>query len=88
MDQLAIVKKQVKKVDRLVTIKKDQERRRTLGRYKKGKHARIGHIGKTVVFETNDKKILTFSKMQRTVKGRWTSHARVGEKPKSQFLGP
>lgn len=31
----------------------------------------IGHIGKTVVFETSDRKILNFTKMQRTVKGRW-----------------
>lgn len=48
----------------------------------------IGHIGKTVVFETSDAKILTFKKMQRTVKGRWASHSRVGIKPKKQFLGP
>lgn len=48
----------------------------------------IGHIGKTVVFETSDAKILTFKKMQRTVKGRWASHSRVGKKPKKQFLGP
>ena len=48
----------------------------------------IGHIGESVVFETSDKKILTFKKMQRTVKGRWASHARVGKKPKKQFLGP
>ena len=48
----------------------------------------IGHIGKTGVFETSDAKILNFKKMQRTVKGRWASHSRVGKKPKKQFLGP
>ena len=48
----------------------------------------IGHIGKTVVFETSDAKILNFKKMQRTVKGRWASHSRVGKKQKKQFLGP
>lgn len=48
----------------------------------------IGHIGKTVVFETSDAKILNFKKMQRIVKGRWASHSRVGKKPKKQFLGP
>lgn len=48
----------------------------------------IGHIGKTVVFETSDAKILNFKKMQRTVKGRWASHSRIGKKPKKQFLGP
>ena len=50
--------------------------------------ATIGHIGKKVVFETSDVKILNFTKMQRTVKGRWASHTRIGEKPKKQFLGP
>lgn len=50
--------------------------------------ATIGHIGKKVVFETSDKKILNFSKMQRTVKGQWAFHPRVGKKPKKQFLGP
>lgn len=48
----------------------------------------IGHIGQTVVFETSDQKILNFTKMQRTVKGRWASHSRIGKKPKKQFLGP
>ena len=48
----------------------------------------IGHIGKTVVFETSGRKILNFTKMQRTVKGRWASHSRIGKKPKKQFLGP
>lgn len=48
----------------------------------------IGHIGKTVIFETSDRKILNFTKMQRTVKGRWASHSRIGKKPKKQFLGP
>lgn len=48
----------------------------------------IGHIGRTVVFETSDRKILNFTKMQRTVKGRWASHPRIGKKPKKQFLGP
>ena len=48
----------------------------------------IGHIGKTVVFENSDRKILNFTKMQRTVKGRWASHSRIGKKPKKQFLGP
>lgn len=48
----------------------------------------IGHIGKSVVFETSDRKILNFTKMQRIVKGRWASHSRLGKKPKKQFLGP
>ena len=47
----------------------------------------IGHIGKTVVFETSDAKILNFKTMQRTVKGRWASHFCINQKPKKQFLG-
>ena len=50
--------------------------------------ASIGHIRKKIVFETSDAKIFNFSKMQRTVKGRWASHSRVGKKPRKQFLGP
>lgn len=50
--------------------------------------ATIGHIGKRVVFETSDAKILNFTKMQRTVKGRWAVHSRIGEKPKSSFWVP
>ncbi len=48
----------------------------------------IGNIGKKVIFETSDKKIFNFTRMQRTVKGRWASHTRVRKKPKKQFLGP
>lgn len=48
----------------------------------------IGNIGKAIVFETNDQRILNFTKFNRTVKGRWASHNRVGKKPKKQFLGP
>lgn len=50
--------------------------------------ASIGHIGKQIVFETSDERILNFTQMQRTVKGRWASHPRVGKKPRKQFLGP
>lgn len=48
----------------------------------------IGNIGKTIIFETSDKRILNFTNMSRTVKGRWASHPRIGKKPKRQFLGP
>lgn len=48
----------------------------------------IGCIGKTVIFETSDARILNFTKLNKTVKGRWGKHARIGKKPKKQFLGP
>lgn len=48
----------------------------------------VGNIGQSVVFETSDSRILTFRNFKRDVKGRWASHARTGEKPRKQFLGP
>lgn len=53
-----------------------------------GGKATIGNIGKTIVFEVNEEKILNFNRLTKTVKGRWASHPRVGKKPKKQFLGP
>ncbi len=49
---------------------------------------RIGSIGKTVVFCTSSDKILRFSKMDHTVKGRWATRPRFKKKPRRQFLGP
>lgn len=49
--------------------------------------AQIGNLGKLIVFEVNSKKVLTFSSMTKTVKGRWTTHDIIGNKPKSEFLG-
>lgn len=49
--------------------------------------AQIGNLGKLIVFEVNSKKVLTFNGMTQTVKGRWTTHDIIGNKPKSEFLG-
>lgn len=48
---------------------------------------KIGNLGKLIVFEVSSDKVLTFSKMSRTVKGRWTSHNIIAGKPQSEFLG-
>lgn len=48
----------------------------------------IGNLGKTITFEVSDKKVLTFTNLSWTVKGRWTQHNIVDSKPKSEFLGP
>lgn len=48
----------------------------------------IGTLGKQIVFETSDEKILTFGGMTREVSGRWTDHDVLGAKPKPEFLGP
>lgn len=49
--------------------------------------AQIGNLGKLIVFEVSSKKVLTFGKMTQSVKGRWTTHAVIGNKPVSEFLG-
>lgn len=47
----------------------------------------IGALG-DIAFEASVFKILTFDKLKRTGKGRWTEHNIIGEKPKLEFLGP
>lgn len=49
--------------------------------------AQIGNLGKLIVFEVSSDKVLTFKNMRQTVKGRWTTHAIIGNKPVSEFLG-
>lgn len=72
--------------------KKKGAKKKTVSTQKKLKPAsktgRIGSIGKTVVFCTSSKKILRFSKMDYTVKGRWATRPRFKKKPRRQFLGP
>ena len=48
----------------------------------------IGTLGKKIIFEVSANKVLTFSKLERTAAGNWESHARIGQKPKSEFTGP
>lgn len=50
--------------------------------------AQIGNLGKLIVFQVSSKKVLTFSRMQQTVRGRWTSHNSIKHKPVNEFLGP
>lgn len=47
----------------------------------------VGKYG-DIVFETNDKRILAFNKFSQNVSGRWSSHAVIGKKEKSEFNGP
>ena len=48
---------------------------------------KIGNLGKLITFSVSSKKILTFSTMNKTVKGRWTTHTLVSKKPRPEFLG-
>lgn len=47
---------------------------------------KVGAFG-DIIFETNDKKILTFSNFTQNISGRWATHDRIGLKPKQEFLG-
>jgi phage protein U len=47
----------------------------------------IGNYG-DIVFETNDKRILTFNDFTRSSGGRWAKHDIVMKKPVLEFLGP
>lgn len=47
----------------------------------------IGAFGK-IVFETSDKRILTFRDFTRDSSGRWSKHETIGKKPASEFNGP
>lgn len=50
--------------------------------------AQIGNLGKLITFEVSSRKVLTFGKMTQSVKGRWTTHEIIGNKPVPEFLGP
>ena len=50
--------------------------------------AQVGNLGKLIVFEVSNDKVLTFKNMNRTVSGRWTTHEPVSSKPVPEFLGP
>ncbi len=49
---------------------------------------KIGNLGRQIVFETSDRKILTFHGLSQKVSGRWSNHDIMKIKPKSEFHGP
>lgn len=48
----------------------------------------IGQYGKVIKFEVSDRKVLTFSDMERTQEGRWKDHEIPGVVPQAEFVGP
>lgn len=50
--------------------------------------AQIGNLGKKIVFQTSDRKILTFNNFTQKISGRWSTHDVIGVKPQSEFNGP
>ena len=47
----------------------------------------IGSFG-DVIFETSDKKILTYKNFRRDGASRYSDHEVIGKKPSSEWLGP
>lgn len=47
----------------------------------------LGFFGPSV-FEVSEKKVLTFSNLQRETTGRWEKHNVIGKSPVSEFAGP
>jgi phage protein U len=48
----------------------------------------IGSFGEDLIFETSDKRILTFNDFNRGASSRWEEHAVIGQKPRGEFIGP
>ena len=48
----------------------------------------IGTLGRKIIFEVSDNRVLTFESMSREVSGRWTEHEVLGVKPKAEFFRP
>lgn len=48
----------------------------------------VGNFGNRIVFETSDRKILTFSGMTQKVSGKYAKHSVSGEKDRPEFTGP
>ena len=55
---------------------------------KKKTTAQIGNWGKTIVFKTSDKRILTFQNFNRQVTGKWAKHTAIKKMPRTEFVGP
>lgn len=48
----------------------------------------IGNFGSRIIFETSDRRILTFSGMTRKVSGKYAKHSVIGQKDRPEFTGP
>ncbi len=48
----------------------------------------VGNFGSRIVFETSDRKILTFSGLSQKVSGKYAKHSVTGQKDRPEFTGP
>lgn len=47
----------------------------------------VGKYG-DIVFETSDRRILSFNNFNQSISGRWSSHTLIGKKERTEFNGP
>lgn len=48
----------------------------------------VGNWGPDVVFSVSDRRVLTFSDMNRSVGSSWAAHSRIGLKDQVEYLRP
>ncbi len=48
----------------------------------------VGNFGRKIVFETSERKILTFSGLTQKVSGKYAKHSVTGQKDRAEFTGP
>ena len=48
----------------------------------------IGYFGKQIIFETSDKRIMTFSELKMDIASRYAKHDVIMKKPITEFIGP
>ncbi|MFT5873860.1 MAG: hypothetical protein ACI8WT_002812 [Clostridium sp.] len=48
----------------------------------------IGYFGKQIIFETSDKRIMSFTGLIVDIASRYATHDVIMKKPKTEFLGP
>lgn len=48
----------------------------------------IGYFGKQIIFETSDKKIMTFDGLKMDIASRYAKHDVIMKKPLTEFIGP
>lgn len=48
----------------------------------------IGNFGTRIIFETSDRRILTFSGMTQKISGQYAKHSIIGQKDRPEFTGP
>lgn len=48
----------------------------------------VGNFGSRIIFETSDRKILTFTGMTQKISGKYAKHSVLGRKDRPEFTGP